>query len=127
VCPIGSAREDETRNHILKGMIRPFTVVPATSIPSDAPPLYGAHDAGALPFSNPTSTCVCIVSQLSLRGVQYALSRVIMDRAAPDGSLILILVMLVHLIVECNFKHVECVNFEYSFSTILTIEMDILS
>src|SRR5262245_5935576 len=37
VCPVGSAREDQTRNHILKGMIRPFTVVPATGPKATAP------------------------------------------------------------------------------------------
>ena len=37
VCPVGAAREDQTRNHILKGMIRPFTVVPATGPKATAP------------------------------------------------------------------------------------------
>jgi hypothetical protein len=37
VCPVGSARQDQTRNHILKGMIRPFTVVPATGPKATAP------------------------------------------------------------------------------------------
>jgi hypothetical protein len=37
VSPVGSAREDQTRNHILKGMIRPFTVVPATGPKATVP------------------------------------------------------------------------------------------
>jgi hypothetical protein len=36
-CPVGSAREDQTRSHILKGMFRPFTVVPATGPKATAP------------------------------------------------------------------------------------------
>jgi hypothetical protein len=36
-CVVGSAREDQTRNHALKGMIRPFTVVPATGPKATAP------------------------------------------------------------------------------------------
>jgi hypothetical protein len=36
-CVVGSAREDQTRNHLLKGMIRPFTVVPVSSPKTTAP------------------------------------------------------------------------------------------
>jgi hypothetical protein len=36
-CPVGSAREDQTRSHILKGMVRPFTVVPAAGPKANAP------------------------------------------------------------------------------------------
>jgi hypothetical protein len=37
VCPVGSARDDQTRSHILKGMFRPFTVVPAIEPNATAP------------------------------------------------------------------------------------------
>jgi hypothetical protein len=36
-CVVGSAREDQTRNHVLQGMVRPFTVGPATGPKATAP------------------------------------------------------------------------------------------